>query len=355
MAVPTANAASFGGGTTTVTLNPAFANLLKKNKVRITSVSTGAQVTAKRLRFTISDGDASLQQNSAGVLDHDDSAIQLKKGNKTVRLTAIKNSLGGTRGTLTAGLNANRRIALLNEATAGKTNPSADFAQLQGRGIAATLLKRAATTLNNRLGTKLFKKNAKVGTVNFTAERLLRVQGGSTVRAVLSPVIAQKLAQCGVSAAPIPPAEQTPPNPGAGEPVGTFRFPVSGGTFSNARTLEGGPILTLTGGLRFSKTGRPNNDVSDLEFFRNPDGTGNVTGFASIINNRGPLADIPSSNAAATLTAEGGQVSLSQVDVRVSGIGAQLLEQSYQCAATPAGAFTGGEPFGTADVTVNVL
>lgn len=341
LAAPMANAATFAGGTTRVTISPTFAKFLK-NKAKVTVKASGG--TLKTFSFKISDGDAALQKNSVGSFDHASTTITFKKGTKTALLKSVKHVLAGSKGQLTASLKG-KQITLLDEATAGKTFAAADFATLNGRGIPAKLSAVAAKKLNAALGLKnaaVLKKGQTVGTVAFDAERSLRIDTGSgTASTELSDEYLTATGNCGITQTPIAPAVQS------GK---TLSLPVGGGTL-NARTLLGS--ITTAGGVELSKPSdpaAPTRQVYDFAFEFNKTGRALTAAASVLFGARLTVGDVEGGSVTTALTPEGGTITFTNLLLKFNKLAADSLQGDYKCAMP----IPAGIPLGTVNGSATV-
>ena len=344
LAAPGAGAATFGEGTTSVKLSPAFVKFLKQAKVK----ATASGGTAKTFNFNISDGDASLQQNSVGSLDHSQTFISLKKGTRKLDLNSIKVALAGTRGSLTGSPTGKRPLAILALATAGKTGPDAEFTRLRGTGIPAKLTPAAAKALNAALklsGKKAFKRNQPVGTVTINAIRQLRIDAGGSTTTRLSKEYVDPLTACGVTQTPTRGALYTAPDPANPEDRGSLTLPVTRGEL-NATNLFG--TVATEGGVQLSKEGKPSQEVYDFQFIRSTTKQELVAAASALSGGTLTIADLQGGTFTKQLDASGGTVSFSDVVIAFNTAAAGVLSQNFDCNIPP------GTPLGTVSGTATV-
>lgn len=337
---PTANAADFAGGTTTLSVNKAFAKKLKQAKTRLIAGKPAA-LSGGRLTLPITGGQATF--GGTGTLAHG-GTLTFRRGSKKLVLKEISEQLKGSTATLSGKAGA-RRVSLLDQQAGSRVKAAPGMVGLDGTKLPVTLSSAGAKALNKGLRVKTFVRGMKVGSLSFKADRAITFTPGSgNGRQAFDQGTAAKFGECGVSFAPIAPATGEPPSPNA--PAGAFTFPLDGGTL-NARTGAG--EIRFAGGYRLAK-GQTVADVTAPYFVMARATTGQLTGAASPLSGlRAPLGDIVSGEFKPQLDANGGTFTFAQVDIRVSQLGETFLSQVYGCTNIKA-----GDPFATAAGSGNV-
>lgn len=341
LVTPAANAATFAGGSTKVTLSPAFKKALSRAGIKLTATAP-AKVAGGRITLPITGGVATLTKASTGSLQHG-GTVKLKKGARSLVLAKVVEVLKGSKAALRASVKG-KPVDLIGHAA--RTGPAPDFASLSGSGMTATLTSKGAAALNKAFKVKSFNSGQSVGTVSFTADReIVIAPGAGNMNFKFDPATAGAFQGCGMTVEPVAPASALPPGPGA--PAGTFVFPIDGGAM-NARTLKG--TMTHSGGVKITKPGAQSVTMTDFAFEYPPAGAPIFTVAADVLDgSRATIGDVTGPGPAVSLTATGGTLTFKDTEVRWSGAAVALLGGFYQCNTVPQGSL-----IGLADATASV-
>lgn len=331
---PAADAATFAGGSTKLTLSSSFKKALSRAGIKITATAP-AKVAGGRITLPITSGVATLTRGSSGNLQLG-GAVTFKKGGRSLGLTKIAEVLKGSKAVLRARISG-KAVDLIGQA-AGKTGPAPDFASLSGSGMRASLTSKGAAALNKAFKVKSFSAGQSAGTVSFTADReIVIAPGAGNMNFKFDPATAGAFQGCGMTVEPVAPASALPPGPGA--PAGTFVFPIDGGAM-NARTLKG--TMAHIGGIKITKPGAQSVTMTDFAFEYPPAGAAIFTVAADVLNgSRATIGDVTGPGPAVSLTATGGTLTFKDTEVRWSGAAVALLGGFYQCTTVPQGSLIG--------------
>jgi hypothetical protein len=153
---------TLNGQDTTLALNPATAQVLKENKVKVAPIAP-ATASDAGISFPITGGQVN-SDTLAGKIDHS-GGLKFSAGGKDVELTDFV--VDTTAGTLTAKTGGADLVTLDLDLTGlGKTT---EGDVIVATGITSGLTVEAANALNDAFSVKLFKKGIPMGKVTVRA------------------------------------------------------------------------------------------------------------------------------------------------------------------------------------------
>ena len=271
VAVSSASAASFGGGSIKLDFKPLKTKVATKGHSAKTS-------TGGTFPFGENAGTVTMTKQASGSLNigAKSTAVTFTHANKKkIVLQSFVEKLVSGKGQLTAKINGKgKAVAFFDQASTNRVNPSADFTTLAMSSSSMTLTKAGAAALNKALGLKKpargkdprFKAKQKAGTASFTANRSLTVTGGES-RTVYDVKFVQDLRNCNIELGPVAPATAIPKDPNTA-PEGGVILPINssaGGTLT-ASSLVG--QVNHLGGTRLDRPapGQPGNTTGKAEY-----------------------------------------------------------------------------------------
>ena len=345
--VPTAGAATFDGGNFKIDLK----TLAKSAGVKVTS--TQATATSKTgATFDLGAGSSTMSANPTGNFAVT-GTVTLTKGKKKVTLDSIVEKLAAAKGTITAITKTGAKSSTLFDVQSqGKAKSDPGFVGITQTSSAVKLTKAGAKALNKAFGLsgkKQLKGGAKVGTASFSADRKLKVTGGSS-KTIYDTGFVDTLTSCDVTLSTLAPATTIPTDP-TSAPRGGVDLPIIGGTL-NARTLVG--EISHDGGTRLfrgegsPKGGAHTSDVSKFLFGFVAGATPTLTAFASDINNNLEIGKVVGGTPSLSLTEAGGTYSLNGGSLNLGPVAAAALGANFNCTIAD------GTPIGKAVTTANV-
>jgi hypothetical protein len=251
VAAPTANAASFKGGSFKVD----FKTLLSKTKATVAFKGQAAK-TKSGGTFELGTGTLTMVAQSSGNLTVDGTTetitftrkakVNGKNKTFTLKLTDLTQKLTSGKGQIGAKVGGKGKVVyLFNQASTNKVKPSSDFVTLAMSSSKLTLTKAGASALNKGLGLAhdFALKGAAAqaaGTSSFSATRQLTIQSGNN-SLIYDEAYYKKLSStdegCEIITSAVAPA--TPIPAGAGAPYGGVNLPVVAGAKVPADTLAG--------------------------------------------------------------------------------------------------------------------
>lgn len=343
VAVSSASAASFGGGTIKIDFK-GLKGVKQTNKGH-TSTNT--------FPFAESSGTATMTKQASGSLNIGSSStsITLTKGKKKIVLQSLVEKLSSGKGQLTAKIGGKgKAIAFFDQASTNRVNPSSDFTTLSMSSSKNTLTAAGAAALNKAFGLKKpgrgkkdlrFKAKHSGGTSSFTANRSLTVTGGST-STIYDTAFYDQLRSCDITLGSVAPATPIPADPAAA-PRGGVSLPIdatNGGTLTASTLIgqvnhQGGTVLDRPG------PGQPGNTTGKAEYnspltnfvFGFGGATQTLTALVVRANNNLPIGTVVGT-LVATLTDTGGSVALNNGSLNLSDAASGTLSQT----APPLGA-----------------
>lgn len=361
VAVPTAGAATFSRGTIKVDFKS-----LKGVTVKTVGASKNTK-TGGTFPFSENAGSATLNKQSSGNLNIGaaSTSITFTRGKKKIVLKSFVQKLKSGKGTLAAKIGGKGKlIDFFSQASANRIVVDSGNTTLGMQTATMSLTKTGAAALNKAFGLKhdaALANKQKVGTASFTANRSLTVTGGES-RTVYDTAFVDTLRSCGIDLGAVAPATAIPVDESSA-PRGGVVLPINatGGGSIVASTLVGtvnhlgGTVLNRDEpGTGTNQTTKPkyNSPLRDFIFGLQGAGVPTLSGFIVNLNLSTSIGTIPGGQPTATLTPEGGAVTLVG-DLQLSDAASANLSQ----AAPPLGAdcpIPSGSKIGRATMTANV-
>jgi hypothetical protein len=342
VAVPSANAASFSGGTIKLDF--------KALKVKVATVDASPKTsTGGTFKFAENAGTVTMTKQASGSLNIGTSttAIKFTLGKKSITLQSLVEKLTAGKGQLTAKIGGKgKAIAFFDQLSQNRVKPDSAFTALTLSNSNVTLTKAGAAALNKAFGLKKpkrgkkdkrLKAKGKAGTASFTAERSLTVVGGQSTT-IYDQAFVQALEDCDIVLSAVAPATAVPQD--ASAPKGGAVLPINaanGGTL-NAKTFsgqvnhQGGTSLDRAAGGPKGKA-EYHSPLTNFVFGFGPAPPYSLTAFVVNSNNNLPIGTV-TGDLVATLTDTGGSVALNNGSLNLSDAAAGTLSQ----AAPPLGA-----------------
>ncbi len=335
VAVSSASAASFGGGTINITVSG----------LKGVSVSTKGHSAKNTFPFAENAGVMTMTRQASGSLNIGASTteLRLKRGKKTLVIKSLVEKMTSGKGQLQGKVaGKGKLVTFFDQASTNRVNPAGDFTSLTMTKANMTLTSAGAAALNKAYGLKKpargkkdqrFKAKQKSGSASFRAVRTLTVVGGRSTT-LYDAAFGKALEDCGIKLNAVAPATAIPPD--GANPYGGADLPINaenGGTLT-ASTLIG--QVNHTGGTSLDRPppGQPGNPTSKPEYhspltnfvfgFGPPQNT--LTAFVVNANNSLPIGTV-SGTPTATLTDTGGSVALSGGSLNLSDTAAGTLAQ----------------------------
>jgi len=325
VAVPSAGAATFSGGTATLKFT-----FPKSTKTK------GKFGEAFDVQGDF--GGITFNKQASGIMNFT-GTVTFTSGKKKFTLSTFQLKLESGKGTLSA-LVGSKRLTLFNVATENKIGPDAGFTQLILKTAKLTLNKAGAAQFN-KINKGKFKAKASVGQMSFVADRQLKVLSGQS-DVIYDQPFYDRLQDCGITLLAIAPATAIERSD-AGAPRGGARLPVSSGTLK-ASDLKG--TIGHGGGTRLEREashpkGAYRSDLLDFRFSLADNPPALIANVVSLNNPSVPIGILDGPPATSTLTDTGGVVNLN-VALRLSGLAAGTLSQPNQAnCEIPAGSSIG--------------
>jgi len=332
VAVPSAGAATFSGGTIKVDFKQ-----LKGVKI---ATKGGSAKTKTGATFSFADeaGTATLNAQASGNLNLTPaSEVTITRGKKKIVLKSFVQKLTSGKGTLSAKIGGKGKLVdLFAQASANRIVVDSKFTTLSMQTASMALTKAGAAALNKAFGLKgksSLKNKAKVGSASFTAERLLEFGSGQT-RTAFDPGFFDSLKNnCDITLAatgtaqPIAPDETTAPRGGA-------LLNVIGGTM-NATNLvgnfqhdAGGTSLDRPAGSAKGPAYHTEIINYEFDFGQNPPLT---RAYSTAVVNTVPIGTLENATVSADLSDTGGTVTVAGGLLKLSAGAAGLLKQQTGC------------------------
>jgi hypothetical protein len=267
VAVPSAGAAQFGGGTIKLDFKS-----LKGTKVAVKGQSAKTS-TGGTFRFSEDAGTAPMSKQPSGNLNLTSGvSVTLSRGKKKIELKSVVQKLKAGKGILSAKIGGKGKLVdFFDQASANRMVVDSNFTTLSMQSSKMTLTKAGAAALNKAFGlkgTSVLKAKAAVGTASFAADRRLTVTGGVS-RTVYDPKFVQDLRACDINLAAVDPATPIAQDTNAA-PEGGVNLPITGGSLT-AKTLigsvihSGGTVLQRPEGSPSGKSAY-NSPLTNFEF-----------------------------------------------------------------------------------------
>ena len=272
VAVPSAGAATFGGGPVKVDFKS-----LKGIKVAVKGQSAKTS-TGATFRFSETAGSAPMTKQSSGNLNFSSGAeVTFTRGKKKIVLKSFVQKLKAGKGILSAKIGGKGKLVdFFDQASANRIVVDSQFTTLSMQSSKMTLTKAGAAALNKAFGLTAPKPGQKdqrlkakgaAGTASFTAERSLTVTGGVS-RTVYDPKFVQDLRNCDISLSAVTPA--TPIAQDASAPEGGVNLPITGGGLKATNLIgsilhSGGTVLSRPEGSPSGKSAY-NSPLTNFEF-----------------------------------------------------------------------------------------
>jgi hypothetical protein len=317
-----AASAEVGGGSTTLTLDPATAGVLTANGVAVAPVDPAAP-SGGGIAFPVTGGEAD-PATLAGSVRHS-GGLRFTAGGKSLVLKNFTYTIGSKGASLSASVGGGR-LRILELSLAG-ASVSKDGLSVSASGIQATLSNGAANALNGFFGVSLFSGGLAVGTVQTTVDFAEAILEGGQTELALDPGAVAALTSLGI--APSGVGAAVPTAAGLAFPITTGRLavPSLAGTIGHA----GGIQLTSSEGKLVLK-----------DFIVSTEGSPYLSAIV-----RGQRVRI------LNLDLSGLTVSIAGQDVTVGGVAAELTATAAKVLNQEFGtsAFTAGLTLGTATVS----
>ena len=284
------------GGTTTLKLDGKTVKSLKKAGI---SVRAAKPAKLKRGAVAFPIGGGSIDPATAKGKLALKGGLTLKMGKQKVALSKL--SFDARKG---FAAKAGKKTVTFAAVKGGKVTRSG-FAT-SAAGYKVTFSKAGAAALNKALGTRAFKRGAKLG-VAATAPKSNEIAlARGTTTLTFAPQIAGALAQAGASISPIAPAT-------ADAATGALSFPVTSGTL-DAQTLAGS--IKHAGGL-------------NLGSFALTDLTVVLSASPTLSTNLGTIADLDISGLTKEVDPEARTISRGNVGIRANALAATTIDAAF--------------------------
>jgi hypothetical protein len=317
-----AASAEVGGGSTTLTLDPATAGVLTANGVTVAPVDPAAP-SGGGIAFPVTGGSAD-PATLAGSVRHA-GGLRITAGGKALVLKNFTYTITAKGASLSASVGGARlRILELSLANA---SVSKGGLSASASGIEATLSNGAANALNATFGVSLFSGGLAIGTVDTTvtfAEAIL--EGGQTELA-FDPGAVAALTSLGI----------TPSGTGAAVPTAAgLAFPITTGRLA-VPSLAG--LIGHEGGIQLTSS---EGKLVLKDFIVSTDGSPYLS--AIVRGQRVRVLNLDLSGL--TVAISGQEVTVGGVGAKLTATAAKVLNQEFGTSA-----FTAGLTLGTATVS----